>query len=134
MPRHSTGDLTGRCVLIVEDEYIIAQDLVEEFKSRGAEIIGPAPTVERALNFIEHSKRLDGAVLDINLRGEKSFPIADVLRERGIPFVFSTGYDIAAIPEQYRIVPLYEKPRSTAAIADVLSQQIAPLSRQERDG
>lgn len=134
MPRRNMGDLTGRSVLIVEDEYVIAQDFMEQFASRGAEIIGPAPTVERALHLIEGSKCLDAAVLDINLRGQKSFPIADLLRERGIPFVFATGYDTSTIPERYRAVPLYEKPLSTAKIADVLLQHIRLANRSNQVG
>jgi CheY-like chemotaxis protein len=120
----NTGDLTGRCVLIVEDEYFVARDIVEEFEIRGAEIIGPASTVERALNLIETSKHLDGAVIDINLRGETSFSIADDLRKRGIPFVFTTGYDSSIIPERHWVVARCEKPVTPATIAKVLFQLI----------
>jgi CheY-like chemotaxis protein len=120
MAGHNPGDLSGRCLLIVEDEYFVAKEIVEEFESRGAEIIGPASTVKLALDLIERSKHLDGAVIDINLQGEMTFPVADLLRDRGIPFVFTTGYDSSIIPERYGLVPRFEKPIDPAAIARIL--------------
>src|SRR3954466_6402529 len=91
--------LRGQCLLVVEDEYLIAADLTTSLESLGVEVIGPAASVEEALSLIEnYGGSLDGAVLDVNLRNERVFPVADKLSERGVPFVFTTGYDALAIP------------------------------------
>ena len=89
----------GRCLLLVEDEYIIADDLALSLEQLGFEVVGPAGSVQEALDLVRRNgDRLDGAVLDINLRGERAYPIADALSDRGVPFVFTTGYDTPVIP------------------------------------
>ncbi len=103
-------DLANCSVLLVEDDYYIADDLGQLLNAHGAVLLGPVQTLETALALIQASERIDGAVVDINLRGEMSFPVADALQERGIPFVFATGYSAAAIPDRYRHVPRWEKP------------------------
>src|SRR5438270_8852311 len=90
-------ELKGRRVLVVEDEYLIAADIAASLEALGAEVAGPAASVAEALTFLERDgDRLDGAVLDVNLGKERVYPLADVLRSRGIPFVFTTGYDASA--------------------------------------
>jgi CheY-like chemotaxis protein len=111
MAESPSKGLKGRCLLVVEDEYLVAADLTASLESLGAEIIGPAASVEAALSHIENTGgRLDGAVLDINLRNERVYPVADVLTARGIPFIFTTGYDAGAIPIAYTRAPRCEKP------------------------
>jgi CheY-like chemotaxis protein len=111
MAESPSEGLRGRCLLVVEDEYLVAADLTASLESLGVEVIGPAASVEEALSLIENSGgRLDGAVLDINLRSERVYPVADVLTARGIPFVFTTGYDAVAIPIAYTCAPRCEKP------------------------
>jgi len=103
--------LRGRCVLVVEDEYLIAADLTASLESLGLKVLGPAASVGEALSLVEKNwDRLDGAVLDINLRDERVYPVADVLMARGVPFVFTTGYDAVAMPSTYACAPRYEKP------------------------
>jgi DNA-binding LytR/AlgR family response regulator len=103
--------LRGRRLLVVEDEYLIAADLTASLESLGVEVIGPAASVEEALSYIENNYgRLDGAVLDINLRNERVYPVADALTALGVPFVFTTGYDAAAVPAAYARAPRCEKP------------------------
>jgi CheY-like chemotaxis protein len=97
-------------ILVVEDEYLIADDMRHELEKLGVLVIGPAPTVAMALRLLDAMPVLDGAILDINLRGEKSFLVADALRERSIPFVFTTGYAASMVPEAYQGVPRFEKP------------------------
>ena len=96
-------------MLVVEDEYFIAEELRQALERLGTTVVGPVPTGEEALALLK-SEPIDAAVLDINLRGEMSFAVADALEERAIPFVFATGYDRAAIPERFRDVPLWSKP------------------------
>lgn len=114
------GVLTGRRILVAEDDYMIAQELVRTFQRLGAEIVGPAPTVARALALLETGGPLDGAVLDINLRDEMVFPVAEALGARGVPFVFATGYDHSVIPEGYHSIVRCEKPADPVKVARAL--------------
>lgn len=102
--------LKGRRLLIVEDEFFLADDLAKALRGAGAEILGPIASVDDALDLLDETERLDGAVLDLNLRGEMAYPVADAMIERGIPFVFVTGYDATQIPLRYRGVTRCEKP------------------------
>lgn len=114
MPVHFS--LAGSTVLIVEDDFLIADDLARDFAGQGAAVIGPFATLESALERLD-DHRPDMAVLDINLRGDAVFPLADALFARNIPFVFATGYDAAAIPERFSRVPRCQKPvRSTVLL------------------
>ena len=116
----SAGRAAGRRVLVVEDEYLLANRIAREFAKLGVETVGPANTVERALDLVEHGGHLDGAVLDIKVRGDMVFPVADALRARGVPFVFATGYDQQAIPDRYSDVEHYQKPLDPAQIVRAL--------------
>ena len=102
--------LSGCRVLVVEDEYYLADDLRRAARALGAEVIGPAPTRERALGLVDESKRIDLAVLDVNLRGETAYAVADALEARGVPFVFATGYDEGTVPDRFAGVPCWTKP------------------------
>ena len=119
--------LEGRRLLLVEDEFLIASDLARLLEMQGAEILGPAPSVRAALDLLSRDPPLDGAVLDVNLRGELAFPVADALRARGVPFVFATGYAAEMIPERYRAVPCCEKPFDGPEIVRALAT--SPESR-----
>ena len=114
--------LRGRCLLVVEDEYLIAVDLTASLESLGVQVIGPAASVEEALSLVDNnSDRIDGAVLDINLRNERVYPVADALSARGVPFVFTTGYDAVALPNSYDRAPRCEKPVDPAQLVRCLS-------------
>ena len=102
--------LARRRVLVVEDEYFLADDIVRALVRLGAEAVGPVATREAALACLEDDWRIDACVLDINLRGEMAFPVADALLLRGLPFVFATGYDRSMVPHAYDHVRLWEKP------------------------
>ena len=112
--------LRGRRILVVEDEYMMADDLQYDLEQAGAQVIGPVPSVADALRLLATQEAIDGAILDVNLRGEKAYPVADVLRERGIPFVLATGYEQWALPEAYKDVPRCEKPVDLRHLARML--------------
>ena len=116
--------LRNRTVLIVEDEYMLADDLRQEMESAGATVVGPIADVAAALRALEQGAAIDGAVLDINLGGDPSFPIADELTGRGIPFLFTTGYDSHALPQRYQDIVRCEKPIAAGSIAASLSRLI----------
>lgn len=114
------GSLAARRVLVVEDEYFIADDMAKALAQIGAEVVGPVPTRDQALALLSQEGAFDAAVLDINLRGEVVYPVADALRARGIPFVFATGYDESTVPSVYEDVPRWEKPFDPAQLARAL--------------
>lgn len=109
----------ARRILVVEDEYFIAVDLVKRFEEEGVLVVGPACTIDDALDLID-SEHFDGAVLDLNLSGEMAFPVADALRARAIPFVFATGYDRGIIPKRYADIVSFEKPVGAEKIINAL--------------
>ena len=112
--------LEGRRVLVVEDEYLLAEDLHEELERQGAEVLGPVASVAEALELLRQGPAPHMAILDINLGGEMAYPVADALLARGIPFLFATGYDAWSIPEAYADVPRMEKPVELRSLRPVL--------------
>lgn len=112
--------LSGRRILLVEDDYFIAADLSGALERAGIEVVGPAGSVSDALRLIETDSPLDGAILDIHLGEERGFPVADDLTRRGVPFVFVSGYDSQAIPAPYADAPRCEKPVDVARLLRVL--------------
>ena len=116
--------LAGCRVLVVEDEYFIADDIARALWQLGAEVVGPVADQREAMALVEETKRIDGAVLDINLRGEMIYPVADALQERGVPFVFATGYDQSTVPAQYAAVPRWEKPFDPTVLVRALPRLV----------
>ena len=114
--------MTGKRVLVAEDEYFIARTLVRDLRAAGADVVGPAATVTDALDLVR-AGAIDGAVLDINLRGEMAFAVADALVECGVPFVFASGYSADIVPERHTSIALCEKPVDLGAIARALFNQ-----------
>ena len=112
--------LSGRRILIVEDEFFLADDLTRILNQRSAEVLGPVPTMAEALKVINDSERIDCAVLDVNLGGKFVFPISAALRDRNIPFLFATGYASTQIPAEFDGVPRLEKPFVSSALVAAL--------------
>src|SRR5215212_1831331 len=115
--------LCGQHVLIVEDEYFLAQDLADYFQDLGVEVLGPVPSVAEALRLLE-SAEVQGAILDVNLRGERVYPVADVLRQKHVPFVFASGYGGELEPTAYAEVPRCIRTVDFALLAKTLVDQI----------
>jgi len=112
-----TSPLLGRRVLVVEDELMVSWVLEDMLADLGCKVIGPAARVEQALAIIE-SESIDMAVLDLNLNGVYSCPVATALQGRGIPFVLSTGYNKENVPDQ--TLPFLQKPYEQSALRAVL--------------
>ncbi|ACL60538.1 response regulator [Methylobacterium nodulans] len=101
--------LAGCRVLVVEDEYLIGDDLDKLLTAAGAIVIGPVARLDQAMDRVIRDG-FEVVVLDINLRDEMAFPIADELKRQNVPFIFATGYDQGAIPELFADVKRWEKP------------------------
>lgn len=118
--RTPSQSLHGRHILVAEDEYLMASELCRRLQEEGADVIGPAPTVEAALALARADGSLDGAVLDVNLQGGVVFPVVEELRRRGVPVVFATGYDAWALPAEFGDIPRCEKPVEMAQLMPLL--------------
>ncbi|MBP1807493.1 response regulator [Rubellimicrobium aerolatum] len=116
----TVSTLAGQHILVVEDDYFVADDLTAMLEAAGATVLGPAATLADARGLVARTERLDGAILDINLQGETVFPVANLLRERGIPFIFATGYDRGEIPARFADVRSCEKPFTAEQIAGAM--------------
>jgi DNA-binding response OmpR family regulator len=102
--------LTGRRILVVEDEYLIASEVKRWLLAAGSEVLGPVPSADQALDLIE-ALRPDAAVLDVNLgEGDDAYPVADKLGVLGVPYLFATGDVKLADTSIYRNRPRLEKP------------------------
>lgn len=99
----------GRKILIVEDETMIAIMLEDMLDELGYGVAGIAAKTPQALELIDRVP-IDAAILDLNLAGQDSYDIAAALEERGVPFLFSTGYAALAVEERYRERPFLQKP------------------------
>jgi DNA-binding NtrC family response regulator len=111
-------------VLVVEDEYMLADELRTELRTAGAIVLGPVADVEEALGLIRSGQHIDGGVLDVILSGEMVFPAADLLAERGVPFVFTTGYDDSVIPSRFAGVVRCEKPINMRLVRQAIGRVI----------
>jgi DNA-binding response OmpR family regulator len=108
--------LIGCRVLILEDEYFLANDLDRALRAQGAEVIGPIPELSEAMSLLHQHDGFDVAVIDINLRDELAYSIADELVPRDIPFVFATGYGSEQIPKRFQNIKSWQKPYDIADI------------------
>jgi CheY-like chemotaxis protein len=115
---------SGSRVLLVEDEFFVAIDVEDTLQSLGCETIGPFARLEVATEAARN-ERFEVAILDINLDGSPVFPLADELADRGIPFLFLTGYAAADLPEAYRTRPRLQKPFDRAAVARALRELLS---------
>ena len=116
---------SGHRVLLVEDEMLVVWLLEDMLADLGCAVVGPASSVNQALAMID-AEAIDAAVLDVNLNGQMSYPIADALAARGVPFVFSTGYDKDTLLDRYRTFPVLQKPIQRSELSDTLAKLLTP--------
>jgi CheY-like chemotaxis protein len=116
--------LSGRRILVVEDEMMILITVEDMLADLGCESVTAAATVEQALALID-AQVFDAAMLDLNLNGIKSHPVAAALAARGVPFFFSTGYTGHDMREGYRDRPLLKKPFRYDELVDILARLLS---------
>ncbi len=115
--------LAGKRVLVVEDEMLLALDLEEGLRRAGSDVVGPAGSLRQALELAE-TEMVDAAILDVNLGGEAVFPLAHLLGQRGIPYLFATAYSgmDEIYPPDVRSVPRLSKPYTIQQALGTLRQ------------
>jgi DNA-binding response OmpR family regulator len=119
--------LRGHRVLVVEDEYYIATDTARALRGAGAEVMGPCSN-EIAANAQVAQTRPDAVIVDINLGDGPSFSLAGSLKQRGIPFLFVTGYDEEVIPVEFDDVTRLQKPVELRQMIDAISRLVTPVA------
>ena len=118
------NELKGLTVMVVEDEPIFATETACAVVSAGGSVVGPAFSLAEAFKMIA-GVELDGALLDLNLRNEKVFSLADTLADRGVPIVFVTGEIWPVIPERHAGCRVVGKPINDAKVVAAISGAIA---------
>ncbi|MBB5734467.1 CheY-like chemotaxis protein [Xanthomonas arboricola] len=115
--------LNGRRILVVEDDYLLAESLNDLLVEAGVCVLGPVGNVPEALTLVTSGQSIDGALLDVNVRGQPVFPVADALLERGVPFSFCSGYDRYTLPPRFAHLSYCMKPYNPRTITALLSNQ-----------
>lgn len=111
-------------ILIVEDEFFPAVLLEEDLRAAGWTTVGPCATLAQAMSAAE-TENFDLAILDINLKGEMVYPLADELVTRGIPFIFLSGYTSRDLPERFRGLPKLSKPYNSVMLCKEIERVAA---------
>ncbi len=123
--RAGRRDLAMRRILVVEDDYFVAQDLCTTLRDHGAHVVGPVPSIDAARAHLKDAA-IDCVLLDINLDGEHAFELAAEARNAGFKVVFLTGYDFSFIPRELKPIDCLQKPVDTSALLrSILSGQPA---------
>lgn len=117
--------LSGRHILVVEDEMMILMIIEDMLAELGCESVTTAATVHQALALIE-TQVFNAAMLDVNLNGNKTHDVADALAARSVPFVFSTGYSAVDMTDCYRDRPVLKKPFPYEDLVEVLTRLLPP--------
>jgi CheY-like chemotaxis protein len=120
--------LQGARILVVEDEFLLAMDIESAIREEGGEIVGPIVNVKEAIATAGR-EALSAAVLDLNLRGEMSYPVAEVLDRRRIPFLFATGYSQNRLPKEFQHRPCLRKPFTWLALTTALARLVKTSSQ-----
>jgi CheY-like chemotaxis protein len=112
--------LNSKKALVVEDEFLVSMMIVDMLADLGCEVVGTATTLQAAVEK-SSALTLDFAVLDINLNGELSYPAAEVLAMRHIPFLFATGYNAKGLDKLYQSAPRLQKPFDIKALEKAIT-------------
>ncbi len=121
--------LDGSRVLVVEDQYYLAEEMRKMVLQLGGHVVGPAKDVQSALALLQNVPAPDLAILDVNLNGTRIDPVAETLRDRGIPLMFATGYEVWALSSRLPEEPIVAKPVTVAP----LTAAILEIRRSHRE-
>jgi two-component sensor histidine kinase/CheY-like chemotaxis protein len=121
--------LSGKRILVVEDDFYLASDLAAALRNAGAAVVGPFGVEERALDAVE-AEPIDAAVLDINLGRGPSFAIPRALQQGGVPCIRLTGYSPSSIPDDLVSVPIVPKPANLTQLVEKLAGTLEASSLQ----
>lgn len=113
--------LAGASILLVEDDYFVAAEAEAQLRDGGADVLGPSGSVAFARALLEGCPSPSAALLDIRLDDETVFPLAEALADRGVPYVFMTGYGADEIPASERERPVFHKPACWSAVIAALA-------------
>src|SRR5437764_11617633 len=118
-----TADLTGRRILLVEDSPVVGPFTAELLEELGCEVAGPAPNMAMARELIEGGG-YDAALMDIRIRGERVFPLCEVLEAKRLPFVLTSGYADWQVPDKWADRPRLQKPYTLDQVREALSEAL----------
>jgi CheY-like chemotaxis protein len=121
----TSSPLRDRRILVVEDEYLIAMSLADALENAGSVVVGPAPSVDKAIQTIDSEPHIDAAVVDVNLGGVLAYAVADRLIARKIPFVFTSGYEDNVLRSRYSEVKSCPKPYLFQAMEEALVEAMS---------
>ena len=115
--------LSGKHILVVEDEALAALHLEDMLQELGCQVLGPAARVKHAIELLDQESP-DLAILDLNVAGELVYPVADTLAAKGVPFLFATGLGIASLDQTYRDRPVLQKPFAFSDLRDAMAASL----------
>lgn len=127
----ATKKLTGTVVLLVEDDYLVADALRAALEEEGMLVAGPYPSISSAARALDTEERVDVALLDVHLNNERVFPLADRLIAEGVPAIFVTGYESEAFPERFLGLPRLGKPVQYEELFDCIAKQVASKTHKK---
>jgi CheY-like chemotaxis protein len=117
-------------ILIVEDEYLIATTLHDALESVGCVVVGPVPSIQKAMEAIASDPKIDAAIVDVNLGGALAYPVADALLARKIPFIFTSGYEDDVLRTRYPQIKNCLKPYLFLNMEEALTSAISGADRR----
>ena len=117
--------LAGKRILIVEDSPVVAPFTAELLDDLGCQVAGVAPNMASARELIEN-EAFDAALMDVHIRGERVFPLCDLLAERNIPFIFTSGYADWEMPDEWTSRPRLQKPYTIGQVREALEALVVP--------
>lgn len=118
------NDIVGLRLLVVEDEMLIAMTIEDVLTDLGCTVVGPASSVAKAMDLLT-KEEIDGAILDLNLKGEQALPVAEALHKRGTPFFFLTGYGSTGSNQLLFDAPTLPKPFDPVSLQQLIEDTIA---------
>jgi len=118
------GSFGGKKIIVLEDEFLLANQIAQVLTKAGANVLGPVKSVSAALQLLASEPDISGAVIDLNLSGELAFRVADRLMAAAVPVVIVTGYERWAVPERFWSWPMYEKPVAPVQVVQALLESI----------